>query len=130
MTPNQLAIAGFLSLPCVTDSGKGFVSGLQAATTKAMKDIEAEYNDYMAFVIKPMEGNGKCDGGFQGVEIEAHRRHERSMQAAHRVKSIANAYRDATQANLFDPIIIYTNFAGEGCLSSASSGSFSIVSTV
>jgi hypothetical protein len=122
MTANQIAIAGFLSLPCVTDSGKSFIGGLQAATTKAMKDAEAEYKDYMAFVTKPMEGNGKCDGGFQGVEVEAHRRHERSMQAAHRIQNIANAYQGATQANLFGPVIIYTNFAGESCLNSASGG--------
>lgn len=122
MTANQLAIASFLDLPCVTDSGKGFVTGLQAATTKAMRDAEAEYKDYMTFVTRPMQGNGKCDGGFQGVETEAGRRHERSMQAAYRIQKIAKAYQAATQAQLFSPVIIYTNVAGEGCLNSASDG--------
>ncbi len=119
---NQGDIASFLALPCVTDTGKGFVTGLQSATAAAVKSAQAEYHDYMMFVTKPMEGNGKCDGGFQGVETEAHNRQQRSIEAANRIQRIADDYNAATQANLFGPVIIYSNVAGEGCENSASDG--------
>ena len=117
---NQVSIAAFLALPCITDGGKGYVTNLQSGTTKAQTDAESEYKSYMAFVTKPMLGSGKCDGGFQGVATESARRKERTAQAMQKIFQIETSYNTQAVSNLFTPVIIYSGVGGEGCMDTAS----------
>jgi hypothetical protein len=88
----------FQSLQCLTPKARQHLGNLQGNTALVQQRLEKQYQDYQAFVTRPMEGNGRCNGGFNSVAVESEKRRVRTAQMATQIHNLraqlANAVDD------------------------------------
>jgi hypothetical protein len=61
----------FQSLPCLTPAAAEHLANYQANSATVYQAFEKHYGGYMTSMQKPMQGNGRCEGGFDSVAKES-----------------------------------------------------------
>lgn len=60
-------LASFTDLPCLRPNAQDHMHGFQADTAGMSRYFNGTHKEFMTRAQKPIEGNGKCEGGFNAV---------------------------------------------------------------
>jgi hypothetical protein len=66
---------------CIDKQTKSHISNLQSGIAQSEGAFQSESRAYKLFVSKPMQGDGRCNGGFEAVASESGSRAERARAA-------------------------------------------------
>ena len=122
-------VASFKDKPCLEDSSKDHLDELQKNIAAAQAATLGESQDLMKFIIKPMQGDGTCNGGFQAIALESQKRAERIAQSMDKMNKIAAALAQGSADNLIDAEMIM-NADDEECFQKAWKQNNELESTV
>lgn len=90
------------ALGCVLPDAKERLGRLQGTVNKAQAYFGKVYKIYVTGVTKPMQGNGKCDGGFQAVAAESEQRRQMTEEFETVVQDMQRKLARAMNDDLLD----------------------------
>ena len=122
-------VADYKDQPCLEDSSKEHLGELQKNISAAQTATQAESQELMKFIVKPMQGDGTCNGGFQAIAIESQKRAERIAQSMAKMNQIAAALAQGSADHLIDAEMIM-NADDESCFQNAWKQNNELESTV
>jgi len=108
-------------MPCTSPATNKAVQALRQSTSELSELVNGDMKTYMERVSSSMEGNGRCDGGFQSVKKESEERARLSQRLGSRVKRLQSAYEKRADALLFKREMVFNGLGGFECFAKASS---------
>jgi hypothetical protein len=76
---------------CMDSKTFAHLGKLSDGFQQSFTQFQAEISAYMSTIAKPMQGSGKCDGGFQSVALESSDRSQKSINEESRIALIHTA---------------------------------------
>ena len=92
-------LAEYQKLPCLTSDSADHLKKFQQSSLAQQTALTISYQSYKAIVSKPMDGNGRCDGGFDSVVVESEKRRKQTEEFKKAVNKINDGQRQADEKN-------------------------------
>ena len=92
----------FQSLPCLTKKASEHLAGYQANAGTVFQTFHKHYGTYIVNVTKPMQGDGKCDGGFSSVAKESDVRQKASVDYSTKITAMQAQFNLAMAGDFDD----------------------------